>query len=99
GGPRLRSAPALGHLGPPDGRRARKEPRDRAGTRARRRELLRADDAGQYAVAPGLARLRRGPAQDAVEVAHVLRGMGPLALPARRLRGLSPRSAGRAPRA
>jgi Asp-tRNA(Asn)/Glu-tRNA(Gln) amidotransferase A subunit family amidase len=36
GGPRLRPAPALGHLGPPDGRRAREEPRDRAAPRARR---------------------------------------------------------------
>ena len=57
-------------------RRVRAQRGDRARARPGRRELLRADDAGQHRLAPRLARGQRDAAQDALALGRVLRASG-----------------------
>ena len=100
GGPaRLRLPAARGDLGSADARGVRTERGDRARAPAGRRELLRADDAGERRPAPRLARRQRGAAPDALALGRVLPGLRSAALPGRGDGGLPARPRGRAPRA
>ena len=87
GGPaRLRLPAARGHRGPADARGVRAERGGRARAPAGRRQLLRADDAGERRLAPRLARAptRRG-TRCAGKLGRVLQGLRSAALPGRGL--------------
>src|SRR6266446_2903846 len=99
GEPRLHLPAARRHRGPADARRVPAQRGDRARARPGRRELLRADDAGQHRLAPGLARGQRDAAQDALALGRVLSRLGPAALPGGLLRRVPARSRRRALRA